>query len=120
MKFLSPKLHGLGDYAAAVALIVGPFVFDIAAQSVIAHWFSIAGGIGLVLYSLFTDYTFSLAGRIPFKIHLMLDIAAGIGFLFVPVVLGLNGVASTYFYVMGAGVLLVVAVTNPQTTDASG
>ncbi|MCH9695509.1 MAG: hypothetical protein K0U72_13435 [Gammaproteobacteria bacterium] len=87
MKFLSPKLHGLGDYAAAVALILGPFLFDVAAQSVIAHWFSIIGGIGLIVYSLFTDYTFSLVGRIPFKVHLLLDIAAGIGFLAVPAVI---------------------------------
>ena len=119
MKFLSPKLHGLGDYAAAVALILGPFVFDVAAQSVIAHWFSIAGGVGLIVYSLFTDYTFSLSGRIPFKVHLLLDIAAGIGFLVVPVALGLGGMAGTYFYAMGAGVLLVVAVTDSQATAVS-
>lgn len=115
MKILSPKLHGLGDYAAAIALILGPFVFDVAAQSVIGHWFSIAGGVGLIVYSLFTDYTFSLSGRIPFKVHLLLDVAAGIVFLVLPVALGLSGMVSTYFYVMGAGVLLVVAVSDSQT-----
>lgn len=119
MKFLTPTLHGLGDYAAATALIVGPFVLNIAEQSAIAHWFSVAGGIGLIVYSLFTDYRFSLAGKLPFKAHLVLDSAAGIAFLAAPFVLGLTGVASIYFYVMGAGVLLVVAVTNPEASAAS-
>lgn len=117
MKFLTPTLHGLGDYAAALALIAGPFVMNIAEQSVIAHWFSVAGGAGLIIYSLFTDYAFSISGKIPFKAHLALDTAAGVAFLAVPLVLSLSGVAALYFYVMGAGVLLVVAVSQTQSED---
>lgn len=115
MKFLTPTLHGLGDYAAAAALILGPLFLGIAEQSVIAHWFSIAGGIGLIVYSLLTDYTFSIAKAIPFKAHLLLDAAAGVAFLALPFVLGLDGVVRLYFFVMGAGVLFVVAVSDSQT-----
>ena len=114
MKFLTPKLHGLGDYAAAAALIVGPFVLQIADQSVFAHWFSVAGGVGLIVYSLLTDYTFSAANVIPFKTHLLLDSAAGVAFILLPLLLGLDGIARIYFFVMGVGVLVVVAVTNAQ------
>ncbi len=46
MKILTPTLHGLGDYAAALVLIVGPYFLGIKEQSVIAYWASIAGGIG--------------------------------------------------------------------------
>jgi len=77
MKFLTPKLHGLGDYAAALVLIVAPFFLGIKEQSVIAYWASIAGGIGLIIYSLLTNYTFSVAKIIPFKTHLVLDSLAG-------------------------------------------
>jgi hypothetical protein len=37
VKFLSTKLHGLGDYGAAVVLIVAPFFLGIDEQSVIAY-----------------------------------------------------------------------------------
>ena len=56
MKFLTVKLHGLGDYAAAAVLIVAPFFLGLKEQSMIAHWASIAGGVGLIIYSLLTDF----------------------------------------------------------------
>jgi len=112
MKFLSPKLHGLGDYAAALALIIGPIILGIKEQSLFAHWFSIAGGVGLIVYSLLTDYPLSAAKALPFKAHLILDTVAGIAFLLLPFVVGLTGIAQIYFIVMGAGVLLVVAVSK--------
>jgi len=73
MKFLTVKLHGLGDYAAAAVLIVAPFFLGLKEQSMIAHWASIAGGVGLIIYSLLTDYTYSIAKIIPFKVHLVFD-----------------------------------------------
>lgn len=117
MKFLTPTLHGLGDYSAAAVLIAGPIVLGVAEQSIIAHWFSIAGGIGLVVYSLLTDYTFSLVKILSFKVHLILDTIAGIAFLILPFLLGLDGLARIYFVVMGLGVLLVVAVTKPAVAN---
>ena len=112
MKFLTPTLHGLGDYAAAAVLIVAPFVLGIKEQSVIAHWASIIGGVGLIIYSLLTNYTFSAAKIIPFKTHLILDSLAGLVLLLLAFVLDLQGIAKWYMIVMGAGVLLVVAVTQ--------
>ncbi|MEO0998593.1 MAG: hypothetical protein AAFX58_13835, partial [Pseudomonadota bacterium] len=47
MKFLTPTLHGLGDYAAALVLITAPFVLGIAEQSALAHWASVAGGVSM-------------------------------------------------------------------------
>ena len=111
MKFLTPTLHGLGDYAAALVLIVAPFFLGLKEQSMIAHWASIAGGVGLIIYSLLTDYTFSAAKVIPFKTHLILDSLAGLVLIALAFVLKLEGIAQIYMIVMGAGVLLVVAVT---------
>ena len=111
MKFLTIKLHGLGDYAAALVLIVAPFILKLDQQSVIAHWASIAAGVGLILYSLLTDYTFSVAKVIPFKTHLVLDSLAGLVLIVLAVVLELDLIGQAYLIAMGAGVLVVVAVT---------
>ena len=118
MKFLGPKLHGLGDYAAAIVLIVAPFMLGIREQSPIAHWFSVAGGTGLIIYSLLTEYTYSAVKAIPFRLHLVFDSLAGAAFVLLPFVLGLDGLAKAYLIVMGAGVLLVVAVT--RSSDQAG
>lgn len=115
MKFLNSTLHGLGDYAAAAVLIVAPFVIGLKEQSAVAHWASIASGVGLILYSLITDYAFSVAKIISFKVHLVLDALAGVALIALALVLGLEGLANTYMMLMGAGVLVVVAVS--QTGD---
>ena len=118
MKFLTVKLHGLGDYAAAAVLIVAPFFLGLKEQSMIAHWASIAGGVGLISYSLLTDYTYNVAKIIPFKVHLVFDSLAGLVLIALAFVLKLEGIAQIYMIVMGAGVLLVVAVTKTEGVSA--
>ncbi|MDH3646928.1 MAG: hypothetical protein OER80_09155 [Gammaproteobacteria bacterium] len=118
MKFLTPAPHGLGDYAAAIVLIAAPFFLGIREQSVIAHWVSIASGIGLIIYSLLTNYPYSVAKVISFKAHLVLDVLAGLVLIAMAFILGLQGVAQIYMIVMGAGVLLVVAVTRTEEVSA--
>jgi len=118
MKFLTAKLHGLGDYAAAAVLIIAPFVINLAEQSVVAHWASIAGGVGLIIYSLLTDYAFSVAKIISFKMHLLLDSLAGLVLIALAFALKLEGIAQIYMIAMGAGVLLVVAVSQTDVDAA--
>ena len=75
-------------------------------------WLSVAGGAGLVLYSLLTDYAFSIAKAIPFKIHIIFDSLAAVVFIAAPFIFGFSGITQIYYIVMGAGVLLVVALTG--------
>ena len=119
MKFLTTTLHGLGDYAAALVLIVAPFVIGLQEQSVIAHWASIAGGVGLIIYSLMTDYAFSIAKIISFKTHLVLDSLAGLVLIGLAFALRLEGIAQIYMIVMGAGVLVVVALSQTDEVAAT-
>ena len=119
MKFLTPRLYGLGDYAAASVLIAAPFFLGLQEQSMIAHWASV-GGVGLIVYSLLTDYTFSVAKAIPFKTHLVLDSLAGLVLIALAFLLELDVVARAYLVMMGAGVLLVVAVTQTEGVSAKG
>ena len=112
LQFLTPKLHGLLDYAAAVGLIVFPFLLNLGAESPIALWFSVAAGVGLIGYSLLTDYAFSISSVISYNAHLALDLAAGIGFIAAPFIFGYSALTSIYYFVMAAGVLLVVALSE--------
>ena len=110
-KFLTPALHGLLDYAAAAGLIVLPFLLDLGAASPLASGLSVVAGIGLVAYSLATDYAFGVFRVLSFRAHLMLDVAAAIVFLAAPFVFGWRGLLLGYYLFMGVGVLAVVALS---------
>ena len=116
IRFLTPTLHGVLDYAAATALIVLPFIFGF---SGLALWLSVAGGAGLIGYSLLTDYAFSAASVISFKTHLALDLAAALAFVAAPFVFGWGGLIMGYYLVMGGAVVVVVALSNPDPTMVS-
>ncbi|MEM7500401.1 MAG: hypothetical protein AAF417_00100 [Pseudomonadota bacterium] len=111
-RLLNPTLHGLLDYAAATGLIVLPFVLDLRTVVPVAHWLSVAAGVGLVAYSLATDYRFGALRLISFRAHLALDLLAAAAFVVAPFVFGWTGLVRGYYLVMAAGVLVVVALSS--------
>ncbi len=121
IRFLTPKLHGLIDYAAAAGLIVFPFVLGIGASSPIAFWLSVAAGVAVICYSMLTGYTYSAAPVVPFKIHLVIDFVAAIAFALAPFIFGFAGLDAVYYWVLSAAVFLIVAVsqTEDQTLAAT-
>ena len=115
LRFLTPTLHGALDYAAAAALIVLPFLLGFDG---LALWLSVIGGVGLIVYSLLTNYTFSVVSLISFKVHLVLDLAAAAVFIAAPFVFGWTGLVLGSYLVMAAGVSAVVALTNPDSQSS--
>lgn len=111
IRFLTPTIHSVLDYAAAAGLIVLPFVLGFDGLSL---WLSVAGGAGLIAYSLLTDYAFGAVSVLSFKTHLGLDLAAAAAFIAAPFVFGWTGLVMGYYFVMAAGVIVVVALTNPN------
>lgn len=122
-RILTPTIHGLLDYAAAGGLIALPFLLGLGAESPLATWLSVAAGVGLVGYSLATDYAFGAFGLVSFPAHLVLDVLAAVAFLAAPFVFGWDGLAFAYYLVMGTGVLVVVALSatdEPQARPEAG
>lgn len=109
LQFLNPTFHGILDYLAAGALIALPFLLGFQG---IELWLSIAGGAGLILYSLITDYQFGFAKLVPYNMHLVFDISAGAALLVAPFILGFGFAATIYYPIMAIGVFAVVAVSN--------
>lgn len=113
MKFIPATYHGILDYAVAFTLIAGPLVlgFDGLAQIL-----AIAGGVGLFVYSMITDYSTSVQKLLPFKVHLIFDFVAAIVLIIAPFLLGqaagFTSVATTFYVVIGVAVAIVVAVTK--------
>lgn len=119
MRFISARFHGFLDYAVAAALVGAPVLLDFAASSMAAAVISIAAGIGLVLYSLLTDYSAGVRNLIPWRVHLTLDAVAATALLAAPFVLGFGGLARGFYVTVAVAVLAVVATTQLD-TDTSG
>src|SRR5262245_54034607 len=76
MRFIPTRLHAPLDYIVGALLIAAPWIFqfsDVTAATAI----SIVLGIGLIAYSLFTDYELGVWKVAPMAVHNLFDILAG-------------------------------------------
>lgn len=77
MNIISTKVHGVLDYLVGALLIAAPWIFDFNRGGA-ETWVPIILGAGAILYSLFTDYEYSVSRSISMKTHLTLDVISGI------------------------------------------
>ena len=76
MRFIPTKFHAPLDYVVGVVLIAAPWFFQFSehtAASVVA----VVLGIGLIVYSLLTDYELGVWKVFPMSAHNLIDIVAG-------------------------------------------
>ena len=111
-RIITSRVHGLLDYMSAIVLILAPSVLEFNEVSPYAYWLSVIAGVILILYSLMTDYDFSIGILIPLKTHLVIDFSAGVLFILWPFIFDFTGLALAYYLVMGFGILLVVGLTQ--------
>jgi len=115
MHIIPSKFHGVLDYAVALTLLLAPFILGFEG---IAKYLAVAGGAGLLLYSLITDYSLSARNLIPFKLHLIFDFAAALVLTAAPFIFGFTGITKVFYLVIGISVIAVVLITNPKTETA--
>ena len=76
MRFIPTKLHAPLDYIVGAALIAAPWIFQFSEHTA-ATIVPVVLGIGLIAYSLITDYELGVWKVAPMAVHNLLDIAAG-------------------------------------------
>ena len=76
MRFIPTKFHAPLDYVAGAALIAAPWIFQFSEHTA-ATIVPIVLGIGLIAYSLFTNYELGVWKVAPMAVHNLIDIAAG-------------------------------------------
>jgi len=118
----SIKTHSVIDYVAGVALLLAPFIAGFGGIDAARNIF-ILGGITLIGYSLCTKYELAIWRKIPIGVHMALDVAMGIVLLAAPFVFGyralLSGGQEFVHYVLGLGVVGLVAFTRQKSTSGS-
>jgi hypothetical protein len=76
MRILSTKAHGILDYLMGAILIASPWLFDFARNEA-ETWVPVILGVGMIIYSLFTDYELGAYRKLSMKNHLTLDLVGG-------------------------------------------
>jgi drug/metabolite transporter (DMT)-like permease len=76
MRVIPTAVHAPLDYIVGVALIAAPWIFQFSGHTA-ATVIPVVLGIGLIAYSLFTDYELGVWRVFPMSVHNLYDIGAG-------------------------------------------
>jgi hypothetical protein len=106
-KPVSARVHGVLDYAMVAAFLNAPMVFGFhGTPAAVAYWLA---GIHLLMTG-FTDFPVGFFMWIPFKIHGLIELLAGIFVLVAPWIFGFaQDVAARNFF-LGIAIILLVVV----------
>lgn len=113
-RFVTRTIHAYLDYPVAVALIVLPFLFGLGADDPLALYVSPVVGVAAFLLTVFTDHHLGLIRVLPYRLHLAVDLTVGIGFLILPFGFGFDGLDAAYYWINGAAVVTVIALSKPE------
>lgn len=117
LRFIPTKVHGALDYIVAIALVLAPMIFGFKEVGGASVAIPMILGVGLFLYSLFTNYEWGVFKVINMRYHLIVDIIAASLLTLSPFIFGFSNEAPNAWLphvIVGITVLIVVAFSQPQ------
>lgn len=114
MRFLPTAIHGIVDYVAGLVILVLPWLFDW--EDNVKGVMTVLG-LGVILYSLLTDYELGVSRQIPMPTHLLLDALGGIVLIVWPFIFGVDDTTTRTVMII-LGVLEIGASLVTQTVPS--
>jgi hypothetical protein len=108
---ISPRVHGVLDYATVVVFLNAPMVLGFSGTpSAVLYWLA---GIHLLMTGL-TDFPYGVFKVIPFRVHGMIDFVAGFFLLAAPWIFGFATEAAprNFFLVLGVLSFVIAGLTD--------
>ncbi len=113
-RFVTKQIHAYLDYPVAIALMVLPFLLGLGASNPLALVIAPVVGITAFLLTVFTDHQLGIVRVLPYRFHLAVDLAVGVVFLILPFALGFSGLDAAFYWINGAAVVAVIALSKPE------
>src|SRR5712691_7023504 len=90
IRFIPTGVHAYFDYIGGVALLAAPFVFGFFQVGGAAVIIPMVLGVGLIVYSLLTNYELGIPGLkvLPMSLHLFFDLLASVFLAISPFLFG--------------------------------
>jgi hypothetical protein len=114
MRFVTKEIHAWLDYPVALALIALPFLFGLGTLHPLALAISPVVGVAALILTVFTDHQAGLVRVLPYRLHLAVDFAVGVLFLGLPFLFGFAGLDAAFYWLNGAAVVAVIALSKPE------
>ena len=122
IRFVPTAVHGVLDYVGAIGLIASPFIFGFAGMGGTPVILPIVLGVGLIAYSLATDYERGIPALrvIPMRVHLAFDFVASAFLAAAPFLFGYSVDGLNVWLpqvAAGLSVILLVLVSKTEPTQ---
>jgi len=111
---ISSKIHAVLDYIVGILLIAAPWLLGFADNTAVTV-IPVILGASTIVYSLFTNYEYSLARLLPYKIHLTIDFIAGLLLLASPWLFGFSDRIYLPHVILGAFEMIAVLLSRKAT-----
>jgi hypothetical protein len=113
IRFITRKMHAYIDYPVALLLLSLPFLLGLGTSHPLALWMSVATGAAAFVLTIFTDHETGIVRVLPYAFHVAIDFLVGLMFVAVPFILGFSGLDAWFYWLNGAAVLTVIALSRP-------
>lgn len=113
-RFVTRNIHAYLDYPVAIALMTLPFILGLGQSNPLALWLSVVTGVAAFVLTVLTDHHLGIWRVLPYKLHLTVDLLVGLTFLAAPSLLGFSGLDAVFYWVNGAAVVVVIALSAPE------
>ena len=116
MRFIPTRLHAPLDYIVGAVLVAAPWIFQFSGDAA-ATAVSIVLGVGLIAYSLFTNYELGVWKVAPMAVHNLIDVVAGALLAVSPWIFGFAEKGANYwlpFVVIGVAAIFLGLTTKQQ------
>lgn len=117
LNFLPARVHGIGDYGSAFALVLAGLIVSGTGR---ARATGIVLGLVLLVVSLLTDYPLGARRVIPFKLHSAGDYLGAASLILAPFLLGFSDSdegLTTFYVAVGAVLVAVSLITDYDNPD---
>jgi hypothetical protein len=118
LRFIPTGIHAYFDYIGGIGLLAAPFVFGFFQVGGAAVIIPMVLGIGLIVYSLLTNYELGIPGLkvLPMSLHLIFDLVASAFLALSPFLFGfIHQAPNAWLPHIIAGVVVILLVLVSQT-----